>query len=140
MDLPESEENLKRLEERYGNEFEIYPISAAAGGDLKKILFRCYELILAAPKAEEKKEEEIKVTKFKERCPFTIHRDDHGWFIVEGDEVKKWIAMTDFGNEAAVQRLQRIFKAMGLDDGLRKAGAHHGDTVIAYDLEFDFAE
>ena len=140
MDLPESEENLARLKEKYGDEFEIYPITAAGGGDLKEVLFRCHELILAAPKVEEKKEEEIKVTKFKERCPFTIRRDDHGWFIVEGAEVKKWIAMTDFGNEAAVQRLQRIFKAMGLDEGLRKAGARHGDTVIAYDLEFDFAD
>ena len=142
MDLPDSEENLERLQKKYGNDFEIYPIAAAAGGkeDLQKVLLRCYELILAAPKVEEKKEEEIKVTTFKERCPFTIHRDDHGYFIVEGSEVKKWIAMTDFGNDASVQRLQRIFKAMGLDDGLRKAGAHHGDTVIAYDLEFDFAE
>lgn len=140
MDLPESAENLERLKEKYGEEFEIYPISAAAGGDLKPILFRCRELIDAAPKTEEIRDEEVKVTVFEERCPFTISRDDHGWFIVEGDEVKKWIAMTDFGNEAAVKRLQRIFKAMGLDDGLRKAGARHGDTVIAYDLEFDFSD
>lgn len=140
MDLPSSAENLKRLTEKYGAEFEIYPISAATDHDLKKILFRCYELILAAPKVEVKQEEEIKVTTFQKRQPFTIRRNDHGDFVVEGEEVKKWLAMTDFGNEAAVKRLQRIFKAMGLDEGLRHAGAKEGDTIVVYDLVFDYAD
>ena len=140
MDLPESAENLKRLQEKYGTDFEIYPLSAATDSDLKTILYRCYELILAAPKGEAKAEAEIKVTTFEERRPFTIRRNDHGDFIVEGEEVKKWVAMTDFGNEAAVKRLQRIFKAMGLDQGLRNAGAREGDSVIVYDLAFDYAD
>lgn len=80
------------------------------------------------------------MTTMKERKPFTIYRDPWGYLHVEGDEVKKWIAMTDFENEDAVRRLQRIFKAMGLDDALREAGAVEGDTIVVYDLEFDYAE
>ncbi len=140
MDLPESEENLARLKEKFGEEFEIFPIAAAAGGDLSPLLNRCYEIIQSAPVAEVRSEEEIKVTTFTPREPFSVRKEDDGVFIVEGPEVKKWIAMTDFGNEAAVRRLQRIFKAMGLDRGLRDAGARHGDTVIVYDLEFDFSD
>ena len=29
---------------------------------------------------------------------------------------------------------------MGLDDALREAGAVEGDTIVVYDLEFDYAE
>ncbi len=140
MDLPDSAENLERLRQKYGDDFEIFPISAAGGGDLKPVLNRCYEKIVTAPTVEERREEEIKVTTFEPRRPFTVRADGGGVFVVEGAEVKKWIAMTDFANEAAVKRLQRIFKAMGLDQGLRDAGARHGDTVIAYDLEFDFSD
>ncbi|MDO4541546.1 MAG: Obg family GTPase CgtA, partial [Bacillota bacterium] len=64
--------------------------------------------------------------------------DEYGDFIVEGDEVKKWVAMTDFNNEDAVKRLQRIFRAMGLDEGLRRAGAKDGDIVILYDIELEY--
>ena len=145
MDLPESEENLKRFKEKYGDEFEIFALSAAmgsnkGGGDMQKLLFRCFEMVQNAPKEETKPLEEQKITEFKERKPFSIKYNPGGWYEVEGEEVKKWIAMTDFGNEAAVSRLQRIFKAMGLDEGLRREGCRHGDTVVAYDLEFEFSD
>ncbi len=140
MDLPDSAENLRRLRERYGDRFEIFPISAVQGENLKKVLYRAYEIVQNAPKEEPVAPEEIKVTTMKERKPFTIYRDPWGYLHVEGDEVKKWIAMTDFENEDAVRRLQRIFKAMGLDDALREAGAVEGDTIVVYDLEFDYAE
>ncbi|MEG1478513.1 MAG: GTPase ObgE, partial [Clostridiales bacterium] len=138
MDLPNSEENYKRLVEEYGEKYEIYPLSAIQGENLNKILYRIYEIIQTAPDEEVITDEEIKVTTFKEREPFTISRGISGELVVEGDEVKKWVAMTDFNNEDAVKRLQRIFKAMGLDKALRKAGAKDGDMVMVYGVELEY--
>lgn len=138
MDLPDSAENLERLIAKYGDDFEIYPISAVQGENLKKILYRAYEMVKNAPKEEVLAEEEVKITTFQNREPFTLSRDISGNIVVEGDEVKKWVAMTDFSNEDAVKRLQRIFKAMGLDSGLRTFGAHDGDTVILYGVELEY--
>lgn len=140
MDLPESEENFRRLTERYGEKYDIFPISAMKGENLKPVIYRIYEILQTAEPEEELPEEEIKITKFEPRHPFSIHRDERGFLMVEGEEVKKWIAMTDFDNESAVRRLQRIFAKMGLDDALRDAGAKDGDTIVVYDLEFDFQE
>lgn len=138
MDLPDSQENYHRLVSKYGDKYEIYPISAVQGENIQKVLYRIYEIVQSAPREEEVAAEEVKITTLKERKPFTISRNEYGDFVVEGDEVKKWVAMTDFNNEDAVKRLQRIFRAMGLDDGLRKAGAKDGDIVVLYTVELEY--
>ncbi len=139
MDLPESAAHLERLKENFGAAYEIFPISAIREDHLKPLLYRAYELIQTA-EPEAVPTEEVKITRFEPRQPFAIRRDERGFFLVEGEEIKKWIAMTDFDNEAAVRRLQRIFAKMGLDTALKKAGASEGDTVVAYDLVFDYQE
>ncbi len=138
MDLPDSEENYKRLVAKYGDDYEIYPISAVQGENIKKVLYRVYEIVQSAPVEDNVAAEEIKVTTMKQRIPFTISRNEYGEFTVEGAEVKKWVAMTDFNNDAAVKRLQRIFRAMGLDEGLRQAGAKDGDIVVIYGMELEY--
>ena len=140
MEMPDSEENFARFQKALGDRFELFAISALRGEGLKPVLYRIYELLQTVPEQEPLPEEEMKLTTMKVRQPFTLQWEAPHVIIVEGDEVKKWIAMTDFNNEDAVKRLQRIFKAMGLDDGLRRFGAKEGDTVVAYDLQFDYAE
>ncbi len=138
MDLPDSQANYERLVKKYGDKYEIYPISAVQGENIKKVLHRIYEIVQTANAEEPVTTEEVKVTTLEERNPFVIKRNEYGDFVVEGPEVKKWVAMTDFNNEDAVKRLQRIFKAMGLDDGLRQAGAKDGDTVFIYGIELEY--
>lgn len=140
MDLPASEENLRRFRAAYGGQYEIFPLSAQRGEGLKPLLYRAQALLSAAPAVEPVAEEEVKVTSYEERQPFTIKRNEVGDWQIEGEEVRKWIAMTDFSNEAAVKRLQRIFKTMGLDAAMKLAGIREGDTVTAYGLAFDYAE
>lgn len=49
MDLPGAVENLQRLEEAYGEKYEIFPISAVAGSGLDPLIFRVAALLEELP-------------------------------------------------------------------------------------------
>ncbi len=69
---------------------------------------------------------------------FTIHKDEDGAFVVQGQKVELQVAMTDINEEEAVAFLQRRLEGWGVQDGLYKAGAQPGDLVRILGLEFDF--
>jgi Obg family GTPase CgtA-like protein len=48
--------------------------------------------------------------------------------------------MTDFSSEEAVQRLQRIFKKLGIEKMLKKEGAKNGDKIEIAGVEFTLFE
>lgn len=141
IDLPGTKERFQELKKRIGKQYEVFPISAATGTGLEPLMHRAYQLVGEVenqlPEPEEKEIRHVQVVP-QER--FQISRNDAGFFVVSGEEVEKHVAMTDFNNEAAVKRLQRIFKKMGLDQALREKGAKAGDVIQIKTLEFDFAD
>ncbi|HHT64386.1 MAG: GTPase ObgE [Bacillota bacterium] len=142
MDLSGAEERLTELKSKIGESYEIFPISAATGLGLGPLMERAFQLVQEAEnellgQADETEVRHIHVVP-KER--FKIFRNDAGIFEVSDEEVEKHVAMTDFDNEAAVKRLQRIFKKMGLDNALREKGAKAGDVIRINNLEFVFAD
>ena len=40
----------------------------------------------------------------------------------------------------SLQYFERVMRQTGIIDALRKAGIQEGDTVIVYDVEFDFVD
>jgi len=140
-DLPGTEERLLELKQRIGDNYEIFPISAATGAGLELLMHRAYQLVHEVEsELPEPVETEIRHVQVIPQERFRISRNDAGFFVVSGEEVEKHVAMTDFNNEAAVKRLQRIFKKMGLDQALREKGAKAGDVIQIKTLEFDFAD
>lgn len=139
MDLPGAGENYDRLKSEIGASYDIFPISAVTGEGVDPLLFRIAEGLAAAPPAEPATIDEEKVTRAAETPRFSVHRRD-GVFVVEGREIERHYAMTDFSNEDAVKRFIRIMKVMGIDDELRAEGAKNGDTVRVGSLEFDFVD
>jgi GTP-binding protein len=137
MDLPESAENLHRLEEAYGSTYEIFPISAANGDGLDKLIYRVADLIDQIPV----KEPEIIPIPVVHRAEprFSVYREG-GIFFVKGKEIERHVAMTDMGNEEALERLQWIIKRMGIEDELKSAGIKEGDTVKIGKFEFEYIE
>lgn len=137
MDLDESGKNLLRLREAYGGEYEIFPVSAATGEGLDKLVYRVAELVEKLP------------VKMPEAVPHpVVHRAeprfrvyvDEGIYHVSGKEIERHVAMTDMENEQAVERLQWIVKRMGIEDELKSAGIKEGDTVKIGKFEFEFFE
>ena len=137
MDLPESAENLHRLEEAYGDKYEIFPVSAATGDGLDKLIYRVADLIDQIPVKEP---ESIPVPVVHRAEPrFSVYREE-GIYFVKGKEIERHVAMTDMENDEALERLQWIIKRMGIEDGLKSAGIKEGDTVRIGKFEFEYIE
>lgn len=142
MDLPQAQKNLAILEETYGDQYEIFPVSAATGEGLIPLMKRTWQILKEMPVISETvDEEDIKITRMKEagQPALLVRRENEAW-IVEGSEVEKQIVRTDFANEAAVSRLLKILRTMGVDQALRQAGAQSGQTVIVGPMEFEFID
>ncbi|RYD01750.1 GTPase CgtA [Desulforamulus aquiferis] len=140
MDItPEAEENLARLKEAFGDSYEIYPISAATNQGLDIVVRRVADLLDEIPKAEPEEPIEDKLTVFSQEDRFNIKRDIDGNWRVTGKEIERHVAMTYLEEEESVERLQRIMKAMGLEQGLIESGVKEGDIVRIGDWEFEWS-
>lgn len=138
MDVPGAEENLKKLNKEIGEQYEIFPISAIAQNGIKPLIGRLAQLIGEIEPESLFNEEDIEVFVEPEER-FNIVKED-GMFVVQGREVEKHFAMTDFNNEEGAKRFQRILKAMGVEKALLDQGINYGDVVRIGDLEFEFLE
>jgi GTP-binding protein len=139
MDLPGAEENLARLKKAYGNNYEIFPISAATGSGLDPLIYKVAAVLDELPVVPTPEEETAEHVVHRTEPRFTVSREE-GIFLVGGKEIKRHVAMTDLDNDEAVERLQRIFKLMGIDDALKEAGIKEGDTVKIGEFEFEYVE
>lgn len=139
MDLQDAEENLSDLKSYLTGDIDLFPISAVTGEGIDPLMFKVAELLKTIGPPEPVVSEEEKVTRVVAGERFTVHKED-GVFVIEGKEVERHYAMTDFGNEDAVKRFLRILKLMGVDDELRQQGAQNGDTIRIGNLEFDFVD
>ncbi|MBM7854514.1 GTP-binding protein [Desulfohalotomaculum tongense] len=137
MDLPQAEENLKRIKQELGEKYEIYPVSAATGDGLDKLTYRIAGLLKEIPKGVPALGEEERKITYKPEPRFTLHKED-GVFVIGGREIERHLAMTDLNNEQAVERLGRIMDKMGIYKALEEAGAKEGDTVRICDFEFEY--
>ncbi|HHV07389.1 MAG TPA: GTPase ObgE [Firmicutes bacterium] len=131
MDLPEGEANLLRLEKAAAADGRrVFPISAITRHGLKEILYHVLDVISSLPIPEKTEElsEEVVYRLTEKEDGFNIRRQD-GVFIIEGQELERLVAMTDFSQEQAVARFQRIITRMGVEKALVEAGAKAGSVV-----------
>lgn len=138
MDItPQAEENLVRLQQEFADQYEIFPISAATKQGLDKILHRVVELLEEVPLVLPEEPEEV-IEEPEDR--FHIQRDYDGNWRVTGKEIERHVAMTYLEEDQSLERLQRIMKAMGLEQGLIDAGVKVGEIVRIGDWEFEWSE
>lgn len=141
MDItPQAEENLARLKENFGDQYEIYPISAATNQGLDVVVRRVADLLETIPLAEPEQPPEEKETVFSQEDRFYVKRDMDGNWRVAGKEIERHVAMTYLEEEESVERLQRIMKAMGLERELVESGVKEGDIVRIGDWEFEWSQ
>jgi GTPase len=69
--------------------------------------------------------------------PITIERTGAGW-RVDSERVRRWVVMTDLGNDEAVKYLQGRLLRAGVEASLLEAGAQRGDEVEMAGFVFDF--
>jgi GTP-binding protein len=116
-------------------------ISAVAGSDVRKLLYRAAQRLAEAPPPtlpSERPTAESELPIYRpEEDPrtYTITRTPAG-FRVSGQSIERAAAMTYWEEEQSIRRFQRILQTLGVEDALRRAGAKQGDTVFIGD-EFE---
>ncbi len=144
IELPQAQENTDRLIDYLAKEKPEIPyltISAVTGKGIDQLLNLISKRLdeIEAEPIVPVAEEEVRIVEGPKAERFHI-KFVNGIWEVTGEEIEKHIIMTDFSNEEAVKRLQRIIKLMGLEKALRDSGVKEGDTVRIKDMEFDFTD
>ncbi|MDK8879976.1 GTPase ObgE [Corynebacterium sp. MSK008] len=149
MDIPEAKELAEFLradiEEKFG--WPVYMISTATREGLDELKWAMWDIV----KRTRKKRRTMPIDEPQVIRPKALSRrgeDDgvevvrdpmypEGW-LVTGEKVERWVRQTDFENDEAVGYLSDRLNKAGVEDMLRKAGAHEGDTVTIGEISFDW--
>lgn len=139
MDGDEAEENLKKFEEKLGDQ-KVFPIIAPIHEGIDAVLYAVADALETAPDFfnQEEEQESVLYTYKEEEKPFTIHNKGNGVWEVTGKKVERLVQMASFTTDDGFQRFALQIRNMGIDDALREAGCEDGDTVRLYDFEFEF--
>ncbi len=140
MDIPDAEENYKRIKDKYEPEgIPVFPISAATNTGLDELLGKVAEILKDYPEDivfEEDYDEFAEIESAHE--PFTVTQLSEHYFVVEGVGVEKMIGYTNVETEKGFAFLQKYMRDRGIIAALEENGIRDGDTVKIYDLEFEF--
>lgn len=147
VDLVEARDNLPRLRgtlEEAG--FTVYPVSAATGEGVQRLL----EDVAAALREVYERDTAQKAEKPQERRRYTLaQQDERAWqvtrrsahhFDVTGIGIERFTKMTDFANDEAVDRFQRVLSTSGISEELERIGISEGDTVHLAGREFAWGD
>lgn len=139
MDIEGAETHLKAFKKKVKG-VEVYPISAINSDGIEIVLTKLADMldhIQKQPLIEETHFESHILYKFKVEKAFRIHKEGDTWVII-GDGVEKILKMTKFSGDESVLRFANKLRKIGIDDELRKLGAHEGDNVRILDYEFEY--
>ena len=149
MDIPEAKELAEFLradiEEKFG--WPVYMISTATREGLDELKWALWDIV----KRTRKKRRTLPIDEPQVIRPKALSRRGEdggvevvrdpmypeGW-LVTGEKVERWVRQTDFENDEAVGYLSDRLNKAGVEDMLRKAGAHEGDTVTIGEISFDW--
>lgn len=144
LDLPQSSENLARIQEMAEKEgLKVFPVSAATKEGLQDLMRYVYQMLqdYVEEVDEEDNAEKIYNAQEDDADDITIKRDMTGQgFIVSGKSLEKLVAMTNFGNDEAIRRFQYIWRLKDIDEKLRAKGIKEGDTVYIGEMEFEYRQ
>lgn len=137
LDLPEARARWAPLRQELGE--EVLGISAVTGegvsGLLRVIVERLEELPVEEPM------EELPVLRpleARESTAFTVEKLSEGVFRVRGEEIERLALMTDWSNDEAIERFERMMIARGISARLEEEGVRPGDTVYIGEIELEW--
>lgn len=139
IDLPGSEENLKRIKAiGEGMGCPVFAVSAATHEGFDALLDETARMLETLPPIrhyETEEEDEIAVPD----SSFEIVMDG-SVFVVSGPGMERLIDSVNFDDLDSLNWFHRMLRKLGIIDALRAKGAGEGSTVRIAEMEFDFVE
>jgi len=120
-----------------GKGHQVFLVSAVSGEGLEPLLEATWNL-MEKIRTEVKVQVPVEEHKVFRPEPRFIVRQEGKKFHVEGAEIRKWTAMTDFATRGGVERFHHILNRMGVFAELKRQGLKVGDTVVCADEEFQW--
>jgi len=117
---------------------EIMAISAVAGTNVRKLLYKASQMLDQAPDLPELVDLPVYSHKNDPR-EFSIKQTNDGW-LVSGDAIERAAAMTYWEYDQSIRRFQRILESLGIDTALIEAGIKSGDTVHIGEYELEWQD
>jgi len=142
MDEDGAEERYEIFKEKLPEDTLIFPVSAMTNQNLKELVFETKKLLDQTPFFYEKTEvvEEYVEYNFEEVKDIEIRRTKADVYNVTGNLIEKYYRQRTLATDENIQAFLQKLRKAGLDNLLREAGAKNGDTIVIYDLEFEFIE
>ena len=137
MAEPEQIEDFKAFIESQG--LEYYSICAPISEGTQELMNAAWKKLQSLPPIKEYASEEIPLESLvKQDGGFTITEPESGTFIVEAPWFSRVLKGVDTEDYESLQYMQRVLEKSGIFDALRQRGIKEGDTVIVYDIEFEY--
>ena len=137
MAEPEQIEDFKKFIEEKG--LEYYSICAPISEGTQELMNAAWKKLQTLPPIKEYEAEEIPIESLvKNDSGFKITQPEKGTFIVEASWFPRVLKGVDTEDYESLQYMQRVLEKSGVFDALRNRGIKEGDTVIVYDIEFEY--
>lgn len=138
MDLPHARQVWPKIQQAMSDQgVPALALSAFTGQGTLELLREVSRILKTLPPDLESPEEPKVFRPEESEELFWVTRE-RGHYRVRGRRIERVAVMTDWANDEAVARFQRILKAMGILDALQKAGVRSGDTVLIGEHELEW--
>ncbi len=139
MDMPGAEENLARFRAKYGNKYEIIPMTTIIHEGAEELITCIVKQLALLPPPEPMSFTPVKLQK-EQSDDFEIDMLEEGVFEVTGGLVEELNRKVNLDDYDSFRYFQRVIRDRGVVAELRKRGATDGSTVIIGDIEFEFVD
>jgi GTPase len=146
LDLPEARERLPQLRSALAARgFDVVAVSAATGEGIQELGREVARRLAQLPKPEplapvESAPRRYTLEDAADERHFEVERLSRHHFRVEGVRIERLASMTDFANEEAAERFQKVLQSSGIADRLTALGIEDGDVVHLGDYELIWGE
>ena len=135
MDLPEAREQFPAISAALtARGYTVLPIAAAIGQGVRELAREVRRQLSALPQPESivvspDGPRRYTLDEGIDEKHIEVERISPHHFVVRGVRLERLAKMTDFGNEEAAERFQRVLNAAGVAGKLEEAGVSEGDMV-----------
>ncbi len=140
-DLTDDErvEELKAYFEGQG--YKFFPIMAPIKEGTDELINYVAAELAKLPSVKIYEPEPVPVEDFtakSDKRTFTVHQEDGVYFVEDAPWLLKILETVNPEDYESLQYFQRVLQQTGIIKALVNAGVQDGDTVVVYDIEFDF--
>ncbi|CCP88982.1 GTPase ObgE, partial sequence, partial [Candidatus Phytoplasma solani] len=128
IDLKDASQKLAALQTKLPDQ-PIIPLSLVTFQNLEKLKYEMSSLLQKTPLTTEKSNNFKVYNLDTTKNTFTVTKEAERQFVITGNQVELFFHRTNFNNEEAVKRFDRLLKKIGIEEALRQQGAKPGDQV-----------